>query len=112
MNVGGSLFFLLAILFAGFYLMRRYGPKAGLGGFSRGDLDMRLEGQLALGPRRSIIVVRIKDRRLVLGVCDHSIRLLTELADTPADQPDGKDERRANIFSRVMEKAGSSGDSL
>ncbi|MFW5489298.1 MAG: flagellar biosynthetic protein FliO [Desulfovibrio sp.] len=110
-TVGGALFLLLAVLFAGFYLMRRFGPKAGLNGFSQKNLNMRLEGHMALGPRRSIMVVRLMDRRLVLGVCDHSINLLTELAVSPTDEPDGKDERKAKFFSQLLEKAGSSGDS-
>lgn len=112
MNVGGALFLLLAVLFAGFYLMRRLGPKAGFGGFSKNGLDMRLEGQMAIGPRRSILVVRVDGRRLVLGVCEQSIRLLTELDNDAARKTTegNADARRAENFAQAMQQAGTDGD--
>lgn len=72
----GAIFLLLALLVFGFYILKRVGIKAGVGIFNKGDL--KLEGQLALGPRRSIAVVRFLNKRLVLGVTETNINLLSE----------------------------------
>lgn len=76
-QVAGALLLLLGVLFLALYLLKRYGPRAGLGVFGRGDL--KLESQLALGPRRSVVVVRYLNKRMVLGVTETSINLLTEM---------------------------------
>jgi len=76
-QVAGALLLLLGVLFLALYLLKRYGPKAGLRVFNRGDI--KLESQLALGPRRSVVVVRYLNKRMVLGVTETSINLLTEM---------------------------------
>lgn len=73
----GAVFLLLGLLALGFYLLKRFGPKAGFRGFQRGSL--RLEAQLPLGPRRSVCVVRFLNKHLVLGVTDSQINLLTTM---------------------------------
>lgn len=99
MTVGGALLLLLGALYAGFWLLKRYGPRAGLGA-SRGGL--KLESQLMLGPRRGVAVVRFLNKRLVLGVTDHSINLLHEVDDD--DDRDGPQS-----FKNAMDKADTGG---
>lgn len=82
----GVLFLLLAALWAGMWFLRKYGkfnfiPKAGA--LPRNAL--RLEAQLPLGPRKGLMVVRFLNKRLLLGVTDHQITLLTE-SDTQYEQ--------------------------
>lgn len=72
-----ALLLILAIIFAAYWLLRRYGSKFGLGPAGRGGM-LRLMAHLSLGPRKSVIVVRFLNKDLVLGVTDHSITLLTE----------------------------------
>jgi flagellar protein FliO/FliZ len=73
----GAIFLIIAVLAVGFFLLKRYGPSAMGGGvFGRGALQ--LEAQLPLGPKRSVAVVRFLNKRLVLGVTDSHITLLTE----------------------------------
>lgn len=43
--------------------------------------DIRVLDRVHLAPRRSIELVAVKDRILVLGVTDHSISMLTELTE-------------------------------
>lgn len=71
----GAVFLLLAVLALAFYLLKRYGPKAGLRSLDRGSLKM--ESQLPLGPKKSVTVVRFLNKRLVLGVTETQINLLT-----------------------------------
>ncbi|MEG2172899.1 MAG: flagellar biosynthetic protein FliO [Desulfovibrionaceae bacterium] len=78
----GVLLLLLGLLWGAVWLMRKYGkfnfmPRPG--GLPRDAL--RLEAQLPLGPRKGVMVVRFLNKRLLLGVTDHQITLLTESAD-------------------------------
>jgi len=93
----GGLLLLLGLLLFTYWLLKRYGPKAGLSMFKRGGLV--LEGQLALGQRKSVVVVRFLNKLMVLGVTENAINLLTEVDQShdPAFRPD---------FSQTLEKAG------
>jgi len=86
MRMGLALLLILAIILLGFWMLRRFGPKIGLGPAGRGGL-LRLMGQLALGPRKSVVVVRFLNKDLVLGVTDQTITLLTEV---PSDHDSPK----------------------
>ena len=84
----GMVFLILAVLAGGFYLLKRVGPRAGLGRLSKGNL--RLEGQLSIGAKKSVVVVRFLNKRLVLGVTDTSINLLTTETDHEHDDFEGE----------------------
>lgn len=92
----GVLCLLLAALYGVLWAVRRFGA-AGRGARVRPG-DMKIEGHLALGPKRSVMVVRILNRRLVLGVTDHNINLLTELTE--------HHEHGGNSFAAVLDEAG------
>lgn len=64
---------------------------------------MSIESRLALGPKKWVIVARFLDRRLVLGVTDHQITLLTELGTD--DDPE-KDDRPGKSFASLLKTAG------
>lgn len=72
----GGLFLVLGLLFLLLYLLKRYGHKAGL--TRQLSSDLKLVAQMALGPRKSVVVVRYLNKDMVLGVTDSSITLLTE----------------------------------
>jgi len=82
-----ALLFILALIFAAYWLLRRYGPKLGLGPAGRGGM-LRLLAHLSLGPRKSVVVVRFLHKNLVLGVTDQAITLLTE--ETANDHDDSQ----------------------
>ncbi len=98
----GVIFFLLAALAVVIFLLKRFGPRAGLPGFKRGNLQ--IDSQLSLGPKKSVVVVRFLNKSLVLGVTDTNINLLTEVeADhEPIEDTD---------FSETLEKERSLSDS-
>ncbi|MGE4299526.1 MAG: flagellar biosynthetic protein FliO [Desulfovibrionaceae bacterium] len=91
----GSVFLILGIIVFGFWLLRRYGPGGVLGGRKSGQLT--LEAHLPLGPKKNVVVVRFLNKRLVLGVTDSHINLLTEM-DADNDDP-------AKHFSDSLEQA-------
>lgn len=87
----GLLFLLLAVLWLVLWCMRRFGKFSFLprpGALPRDALVM--EAQMPLGPRKGLMVVRFLNRRLLLGVTEHQVSLLTE---SPIDEiPDGVPE--------------------
>lgn len=85
LKVAGVLCLMLAFIFAGFWVLKRYGHRAGLGLLTRNEL--KLEGHLSLGPKKQVVVVRFLNKRMVLGVTDTSINLLTEMESPHDDNP-------------------------
>ena len=73
----GGLFLLLGLLYLAFYLIKRFGPRMGLPTLNSRDLS--LHAQLALGPKRNVVVVRFLNKYLVLGVTETQINKLTEM---------------------------------
>lgn len=75
----GFLCLLLALLWFAVWLIRKYGkfnflPKPG----SLPKNSLVMEAQMPLGPKKGVMVIRFMDRRLLLGVTEHQITLLTE----------------------------------
>ncbi len=48
---------------------------------------MSVESSLSLGERRSLVVVRVEGRRLLMGVAPGQVRLVTELGAAPVTPP-------------------------
>lgn len=76
MKMAGGLFLVLALLFLILFLLKRYGHRAGL--TRHLSADLKVLGQISLGPRKSVVVVRYLNKVMVLGVTDSSIALLAE----------------------------------
>lgn len=94
----GILCILLAALWFAVWLIRRYGKFNFLprpGALPRDALVM--EAQLPLGPRKGLMVVRFLNRRLLLGVTEHQISLLTE--------DKAQNGRQLNNFQDIMDNA-------
>ena len=76
----GYLCLLLGVIFLAYWLLKRFGLNR-MG--PRGGAEApQLMGRLMLGPRHSLVVVRHRERDLLLGVTEHSI---TKLAEDGAD---------------------------
>ena len=72
----GACAVVIALLGATLWLLKRgVGVRRGKGGFA-------VEAALALGERRSLAIVTIEGRRLLLGLAPNHVSLVTEL--TPA----------------------------
>ena len=69
------LFLIIAVLFTALWFLRRKGGIRLLS--SQGDLFV--ESRMVLGPRKQLIVVRFLNKRVLLGVTDQQITMLTEL---------------------------------
>ncbi len=93
MKTAAALFIILALIFLIFFLMRRYGHKAGLSFGQSGNLTH--VANLSVGPKKSVVVVRFLNEYLVLGVSESQINFLTKIH---ADHED--DEKFARILDR------------
>lgn len=73
----------LALLAATLWLLRK-----GLTRRGAGVAAMHVEASLSLGERRSLVVVHVEGRRLLVGLAPGQVRLVTELgAPPPAASP-------------------------
>lgn len=68
----------LALLLGLVWLLRR--GTLPLGRFNR--VDVKIEGTVGLGERRSLVVVCVEGRRLLLGLTPGAVSLVTELGAT------------------------------
>lgn len=96
----GWLCFALAALWLFLWLLKRRGTL----GFTGASVpDMRIESRLALGPKKWVIVTRYQDRRLILGVTEKQITLLS---DRPAeeDEAPGKSVAQGDSFASFLKK--------
>lgn len=75
MNVFVATLLVLALVAALAWLMRR-GPLAQLAGRNK---VVAVETAIPLGERRSLVIVAVEGRRLLLGMTPTSISLVTEL---------------------------------
>ncbi|ODS53934.1 MAG: flagellar biosynthetic protein FliO [Acidobacteria bacterium SCN 69-37] len=76
-RVLGALAVVLALLAALAWLLRRQQA------LRRSGRGMGVESALSLGERRSVAIVSIEGRRLLLGLAPNGVTLLTELAPLP-----------------------------
>lgn len=76
LKMAGALFFLLALILLGFYLLKKFGYKNPW--LSKGNKELEVLSQLNLGPKKSLVMVRFLNKRLLLGVSETQINLLSE----------------------------------
>ncbi len=74
---------IIGLVFAVVWLMKRFLPGAARAAGER--VDMYVVGQLSVGSRQRVAVVRVHDRVLVLGITEESINTLADL--TPPRDP-------------------------
>lgn len=76
-----SLVLVVVLVYVGTFVFKRFVHRQRRGG----GAFVRIVGSTMLGPKKSIYLVEVEDRVLVLGVTDASISFLTELENQPAD---------------------------
>lgn len=99
----GILCLLLAALWFAVWCIRRYGkfnflPRPG----SLPKDSLIMEAQMPLGPKKGLMVVRFLNKRLLLGVTEHQISLISE--------EKAENERPAKNFQGIMDEVGRAAD--
>jgi len=78
----GTMLFLLLVLWYVLKIIRKYGNGRFLPTQKLLPKDaMYIEGQLSLGPHKCITIIKVLDKRLVLGITEKNITLLTEMVN-------------------------------
>lgn len=95
LQVAGALCLMLAFILVGFWALRRFGGRMGLG--VSANKQLQIEGTLGLGPKKTLVVVRFLNKRLVLGVTDANINLITEM--------EADDDGTRKDFEKSLDKA-------
>jgi flagellar protein FliO/FliZ len=75
---------ILAAIIIGARVLRRYGGDKLK---QTSSPDIRILGRRYISPKQSIVMVRVRNKELLLGITDHSIRLLYDF--TPENKEDG-----------------------
>ena len=75
---------ILAAIIIGARVLRRYGGEKLKQASSP---DIHILGRKHISPKQSIVMVRVRNKELLLGITDHSIRLLYDF--TPENKEDG-----------------------
>lgn len=85
-DVARGIVALLAVtaLLVGFLWLLRRGTFAA--GGRRGRQGLAVESAISLGERRSLVIVGVEGRRLLLGVSPGQVSLITELGPAPFGQ--------------------------
>lgn len=100
------LFLIVACLWFGLWYLKRKGAISLL--TRHGDLQ--LESRMALGPKKSLVVVRFLNKRVLLGVTDQQITMLTELStDEDATGNADTDKSYSHDFKEHFQRESSKG---
>jgi len=94
-----SFFLIITLMFLAFYILRKF--HLPVSNFYSSEVGMRIYGRLQIQPRKSVYIVRVLNRILIIGVSENSINLLSEINDpefiraldelySPVERKDGK----------------------
>jgi len=104
-RIGLSLLIIVGIIYISVFLLRRLsGRKAGGGG----GKTIRIIEQTYLSPKKSVCLLKLADRAVLVGITEANINLLTEMAwdELPQDFLQKATERRAGFQGFMVEAAG------
>lgn len=98
-----ALIIVLFAIYAGVYLLRRLtGRRAG--GFS-GANALHVIQSASVGPKKSVALVRVADRSVLVGVTENQISILTELTEEETEKILAAEPRHAReSFRQVFDR--------
>lgn len=94
----GILLLLLAVLYGMLWFVKKIGMNKGFRGKKGSQVTLDVEERFHIAPKKQLVVVRFLNKRLLLGVTDHQINLLSE---TEAED-DSSDSSSTEEFKKVM----------
>ena len=94
MRMAFSLFVVVAVIFIGYFLIKRLGVR----GMKFGkEVPMAVLSYLPIGPKKYIYLVHVVDRVLVLGVTGEQITLLTTIENPQLVEDDLRGSKDAAL---------------
>ncbi len=105
----GNLFYIIFVLlimagalYGVLYLVKKY-----LYSFDQNTstfLNMKVVANFGIAPKKSVTVVRIKDKLYILGVTDQSVSLIDKIDDIAEPEDPGENPSRTNTFLEILKK--------
>lgn len=102
----GILLLLLGALYGLLWFVKKVGMNKGFRGKKGDQLTLQVEERFHLAPKKQLVVVRFLNKRLLLGVTDHQINLLSE-TETEDDSSDSSDTKEFKKFMGQLRNADS-----
>ncbi len=103
-QVLGMLFVVILILVLAWAVTRWVASRGiGAGGVSRGGGRLAVLGQLSVGRSERLLLVRVQERCLLLGVTQYSVALLKELTEEEAREWLREPEPKATFLETLQE---------
>jgi flagellar biosynthetic protein FliO len=104
-RIGLSLLIIIGVIYISVFLMRRLSGRRTGGG--KGKTIQVIE-QTFLSPKKSVCLLKLADRAVLVGITEANISLLTEMAwdELPKDFLQKATERRAGFQGFLAEAAG------
>lgn len=94
----GILLILLGGLYGLLWFVKKIGMNKGFRGKKGDKITLSVEERFHIAPKKQLVVVRFLNKRLLLGVTDHQINLLSE---TEAED-DSSDSSDTEEFTKIM----------
>jgi flagellar protein FliO/FliZ len=83
-QVGFALILIVSIIFAAAWLMRRLNFSA-----MHTTNVIKVESSFSLGPKEKLLIIRVENERILLGVTSHQINLIQKLAHATSENMPG-----------------------
>jgi len=93
-----ALAFVVGLIYGVVFLLKRLLPGASNAAAER--INLQVLGQLGMGSRQRVAVIRVQDKTLVIGITEGSINTLAEL--TPAQPAAQKEADDPKIFDDLL----------
>lgn len=93
-----ALAFILGLIYGVVFLLKRLLPGASNAAAER--INLQVLGQLGMGSRQRVAVIRVQDKTLVIGITEGSINTLAEL--TPPQAAVQKEADEPKIFNDLL----------
>jgi flagellar protein FliO/FliZ len=93
-----ALAFILGLIYGVVFLLKRLLPGASNAAAER--ISLQVLGQLGMGSRQRVAVIRVQDKTLVIGITEGSINTLAEL--TPSQAAVQKEADEPKIFNDLL----------
>jgi len=89
------IFAMIVVIALAVLILRYIVPKLGLRRGGTGRTDIRVVDRIPLDARKALFVLEVEGRRLLLGVSDNHVGLVTDLGPSRTEDDDEDDDDKA-----------------
>ena len=91
----------ILLLISVMYVFKKLGGQT----FSQNRTKIQVLSRQNIGPKQSVVIVAVENKKYALGVTDHTINLLSELGEVQEDElPSNEIKQVSQNFSAILKK--------